>query len=269
MFTVLHSDSQERQADSQSSYYSPPPNMTANSSVIVEVDGPHTTAGHSTDTKTMPTLEDLIAKYGDSSNTTWVEDKFKVWRHEHTGAAQGYAVSHKYCITWGNPLCEVSQYPEVASAFLQFVNEQGWKPIWACANDALEKYLALERNWRAVMCVQEDGLDPTKSHPEENKEVRKHIRAAEKKGCRIIEEHGVPNEEVRKEIDEVIKIWKAGRKGPQVHTTNVEPWRDTEHRKYFYARNAEGKVSFVKFPPLKIPAYHQKGGRERVFITML
>jgi aspartyl-tRNA synthetase len=196
----------------------------------------------------LPTLEELIAKYGDSSNTTWIEDKFKVWRHVPTGAAQGYAVTKSYCIIWGNPLCEKSQYPEVASAFLEFVSEQGWKPIWSCANEDLERYLAVQRNWRAVMCIQDDGLDPTAAHPEENKEVRKHIRGAQKKGCKIIEEPGVPDEETRKEIDEVIRRWKAGRKGTQVHTTNVEPWRDMEHRKYFYARNADGKVSSPVVP---------------------
>ena len=191
----------------------------------------------------MPSLEDLIVMYGDSSNTTWVEDRFQVWRHGPTGAALGFALSKEhYSIVWGNPLCEPSQYPEVVNAFLEHCDKQGWKPIWACANERLEKYLAQRRGWHAVMCVQDDRLDPTKAKPEQNKEVRKHIRGAEKKGCTIVEEPGVPNEAVRKEIDEVIKQWKAGRKGTQVHTTNVEPWRDTEHRKYFYARNAEGKV---------------------------
>lgn len=191
----------------------------------------------------LPSLEELIAKYGDSSNTTWVEDKFQVWRHDPTGAAIGYAVSeHNYCIIWGNPLCEHSQYTEVVDAFLQWAESQGYKPIWSCANEDIEKILAQNKGWRAVMAVQEDGLDPTKVNPEENKEVRKHIRGAERKGCKIIEEDGEPSDEVKKEIDAVIQSWKANRKGTQVHTTNVEPWRDTEHRRYFYARDAEGKV---------------------------
>lgn len=191
----------------------------------------------------MPVLEDLISKYGDSSNTTWVEDKFKVWRHDSTGAAIGYAPSeHNYCIIWGNPLCEKSQYPEVVDVFLQWAEQNRYKPVWTCVNEEMEKLLAKDKGWRAVMCIHEDVLDPTKVNPEQNKEVRKHIRAAQKKGCKIIEEDGEPADEVKKEIDEVIKQWKANRTGTQVHTTNVEPWRDTEHRRYFYARDAEGKV---------------------------
>lgn len=191
----------------------------------------------------LPALEDLIAKYGDSSNTTWVEDKFKVWRHEPTGAAVGYAPSaHSFCIVWGNPLCDHSQYPEVIDAFLQWAEEQQYRPIWACVNQEVEKILAKTKGWRAVMCVQEDILDPTKVNPEENKEVRKHIRAAQKEGCRIIEEEGEPSDEIKKEIDVVIKEWKAHRRGTQVHATNIEPWRDIQHRRYFYARDTEGKV---------------------------
>jgi len=197
----------------------------------------------STSSKQMPPLEDLIAKYGDSSNTTWVEDKFIVWRHEPTGAAVGYVLSENgYAILWGNPLCEHSQYPEVASAFLDFIEKEGHNPIWTCVNKDLEQYLAKECGWRAIFCVQEDNLDPTKVNPEENKEVRKHIRGAQKKGCKIFEDKDEPSNEVKKEIDEVIMEWKKNRKGTQVHATNVEPWRDTEHRRYFYARDAEGKI---------------------------
>ncbi|TDL20925.1 hypothetical protein BD410DRAFT_790274 [Rickenella mellea] len=187
-------------------------------------------------------LEDLIAKYGDSSNTTWVEDKFSVWRHQQSGAAQGYAISEGFCIVWGNPLCEHSQYPEVVQAFLDWCKTESYKPLWCCTNGVLEKLLCTELEWRSVWCVQEDGLDPTKANPEGNKEVRKHIRSAQAKGCEIIEEDGEPPEEVKKEIDIVIKEWREGRRGVQVHTTNVEPWRDFEHRRYFYARDAEGKV---------------------------
>ena len=42
------------------------------------------------------------------------------------------------------------------------------------------------------------------SNPEENKEVRKHIRGAERKGCKIVEEPSEPSSEVKAEIDAAI-----------------------------------------------------------------
>ncbi|KAL5494806.1 DPS1_1 [Sanghuangporus weigelae] len=238
---------------------------------------------HATVTKnasSLPPLEDLIVKYGDSSNTTWVEDKFQVWRHPPTGAAQGFATPNinkhasdaelgltqqsseedsnvsgniekeeknnrkrkNFLIAWGNPLCHPSDLPEVVDAFLKWCDMEGYSPIWSCVSLPVEKILAETYGWRAVCCIQEDVLDPRTSQPEKNKEVRKHIRHAEKLGCRIIEEHGVPAPEVQDEINALIKEWKSGRKGTQVHTTNVEPWRDTEHRKYYYARDKDNKV---------------------------
>lgn len=136
--------------------------------------------------------------------------------------------------------------PEAIDAFLKWCDHEGYSPIWACADDRVEKILAETHGWRAVMCIQEDALDPRTAEPEKNKEVRKHIRGAERAGCKIIEEDGVPDEKVQQEINALIEEWKAGRKGTQVHTTNVEPWRDFEHRKYFYSRDSEGRVCFFR-----------------------
>ncbi|KAI5116810.1 hypothetical protein M0805_007091 [Coniferiporia weirii] len=194
-----------------------------------------------------PSLGELIVKYGDSSNTTWVEDKFSIWRHLPTGAAIGYALSNgdsdrTFCIIWGSPLCEHAQISDVVNSFLAWLENEGHSPIWACVGGEVERVLAEDRGWHAVMCIQDDALDPTRANPEQNKEVRKHIRKAQRAGCTIVVEDSEPSDEIKREIDEVIKAWKASRRGTQVHTTNVEPWRDTEHRRYFYARDAEGKI---------------------------
>ncbi|KAH8119712.1 hypothetical protein DFH11DRAFT_473 [Phellopilus nigrolimitatus] len=197
-------------------------------------------------TSSLPSLEDLIVKYGDSSNTTWVEEKFDVWRHPPTGAAVGYAFAsdagHDYCIIWGNPLCAPEQLPAVVDAFLTWVDQQRRSPVWVCVDRAVEQLLAEERGWRAVMCIQEDALDPARAQPEKNKEVRKHIRGAERAGCHIVAESGEPPDDVKRDIDALVADWKANRKGTQVHTTNVEPWRDFEHRRFFYARDKSNKI---------------------------
>ncbi|KAH8119707.1 hypothetical protein DFH11DRAFT_1500313 [Phellopilus nigrolimitatus] len=194
----------------------------------------------------MPSLEDLIVKYGDSSNTTWVEEKFDVWRHPPTGAAVGYALAsdngHKYCIIWGNPLCAPEHLSAAVDAFLAWVQTQHRSPVWVCVDRAVEGLLAEERGWRAVMCIQEDALDPTQAVPERHKEVRKHIRGAQRAGCTVVEEPGEPPDDVKREIDALVVDWKAHRSGTQVRTTNIEPWHDCGNRKYFYARDAQGKV---------------------------
>jgi aspartyl-tRNA synthetase len=41
-----------------------------------------------------PELVDLLAKYGNSTSTAWIDPGYKIWRHERTGAAVGYIDSH-------------------------------------------------------------------------------------------------------------------------------------------------------------------------------
>ena len=42
-------------------------------------------------------LVDLLAKYGNSTSTAWIDPGYKIWRHERTGAAIGYIDSHGKC----------------------------------------------------------------------------------------------------------------------------------------------------------------------------
>jgi len=44
------------------------------------------------------------------------------------------------------------------------------------------------------------------------------------------------------ECDERIKEWLANRKGKQAHLTQIRPWADMEHRRYFYAKDKDGKI---------------------------
>ncbi|KAJ8108550.1 hypothetical protein ONZ43_g6391 [Nemania bipapillata] len=52
----------------------------------------------------LPDLEELIVNYGDATNTSWLDDRYKVWRDTETGAAVGYAEENGYALIMGNPL---------------------------------------------------------------------------------------------------------------------------------------------------------------------
>ncbi len=53
-------------------------------------------------------LENLIANYSDATNTSWTDDRYKIWRHVKTGAAIAYVPIDRYAILPGNPLCDSS-----------------------------------------------------------------------------------------------------------------------------------------------------------------
>jgi aspartyl/asparaginyl-tRNA synthetase len=194
-------------------------------------------------------LEKLIANYGDAANTSWLDKRYHVWRHAATGAAQGYITYNNFAIAIGEPLCAKSQQPQIVSAYLQFLREEHGelKPIWMVVGASIEEYLGDKFSWRTLACAAEERADPRNNPALENKDLARKIRHAGKKG---VKEFDIPASEpvpegLKQKIDARIQDWQKGREGVQVHLTNIRPWIDQEHRRYFYSQTADSNIHAV------------------------
>lgn len=190
----------------------------------------------------LPPVEKLIANYGDATNTSWLDDRYKVWRHEATGAAVGYAEENGYALVMGNPLCDPRQYQPVIRAFLKHMRKQrDLRPIWLLVSAEVEEILGSKLGWRTLSCVAEERV-PIESA----RKVAKKERKAEEAGVTIREQpvdQPVP-QDVRDRCDKRIADWKASRRGSkQVHITDVRPWVDMEHRRYLWAETRDGEIA--------------------------
>ncbi|KAG7285729.1 hypothetical protein NEMBOFW57_008023 [Staphylotrichum longicolle] len=190
----------------------------------------------------LPPVEKLIVNYGDATNTSWLDDRYKVWRHEATGAAIGYAEENGYALVMGNPLCDPHQYQPVIRAFLKHMRSQkDLRPLWLLVGAEVEEILGSKLGWRTLSCVAEERVPI-----EAAKKVAKKERQAEDAGVTIHEQpvdQPVP-QELRDRCDKKIEEWKANRKGSkQVHITEVRPWVDMEHRRYLWAETKEGEIA--------------------------
>lgn len=90
-------------------------------------------------------------------------------------------------------------------------------------------------------------MDPTEVIPESNdKIVRRKVNRAQREGVTIHEvEPGHMEDALMQEISQRCKDWAQGRKGVQTHLTGVRPCDDPAHRKFYYARDKDQKVSFA------------------------
>jgi len=193
----------------------------------------------------LPSLENLIANYGDATNTSWLDDRYTVWRHEITGAAIGYAKDNGYALIMGNPLCDPRQYPMVMHDFLHdLADKMDLRPLWLLVSAEVEEILSTKLGWRSLACVGEERVSVDNAISES---VAKKEKQAKKADVKILELGlgvDVP-EDVRTRIDARIKEWEEGRKNSgrvQVHITDVRPWVDMAHRRYLWAEDKEGKV---------------------------
>ncbi|KAI0842250.1 aspartyl-tRNA synthetase [Hypoxylon sp. FL0890] len=187
-----------------------------------------------------PPIEKLIANYGDATNTSWLDDRFEIWRHP-TGAAVGFVRQNgKFAMIAGDPLCDMSQYREVIPAFVNYVRKDlHLMPVWMLVSEEVRQVLAEKMGWRTLSCVEEQRVDADNHHGSENQRA---ARRAKREGV-MIHEVVEPDEDFMRRADQAIQEWQCERKGKgkQVHLTEVRPWVDREHRRYFAAEK-EGKV---------------------------
>jgi aspartyl-tRNA synthetase len=209
---------------------------------------PWTKKDASPDEKKLQLLENLIANYGDATNTNWTDDKYLIWRHEGTGAAVSYVPSHGHAIIPGNPLCDASQYTKIIIVFLQWLKrEKKLKPIWILASTDIEEILGVKLGWKTLSCTAEERVDPTKNAAESDPDVARKVRHAQNEGVKIIdlpEDKPVP-QEIMDKVDVRVKEWLNNRHGTQVHLSEIKPWRDMVHRRYFYATDKEGTICAI------------------------
>jgi aspartyl-tRNA synthetase len=199
-------------------------------------------------------IEKLIANYGDATNTSWLEPRTEIWRDENTGAAVGFVPQDGFAITVGDPLCHQSQYLKTMAAYLKYIKkERNLKPLWLLVGPASEEVLATKFNWRTFSVTGEQRVDPVHNPADKDSDVQRKIRHAEKEGVKITDYPigSPPPQDVKQKVDARVEDWLKGRKGKQVHLTNIHPWQDEEHRQYSVSYTPDGTIcSFVAMAQL-------------------
>ncbi|KAK5117675.1 hypothetical protein LTR62_005098 [Meristemomyces frigidus] len=191
-------------------------------------------------------LESLIANYGDASNTSWLEPKFEIYREPHTGAAVGFVPHQGFAITIGDPLCHETQYAKVISSYLRYIKkEQRLKPLWLLCGFAAQEVLGDKLDWRTFSVAAEQRLDPGNNSAIHDSDLQRKCRHAEKEGVKL---HDIPigtpvPDDIKGQVDQRVQDWLRGRKGKQVHLTDVHPWQDMAHRQYHYSTTKDGTIA--------------------------
>lgn len=188
----------------------------------------------------------LIANYGDATNTSWLEPRTEIWRDDNTGAAVGFVPQDGFAITVGDPLCHPSQYLKTMTGYLKYIKkERNLKPLWLLVGHEAEEVLATKFNWRTFSVVAEQRVDPAHNPALNDSDVQRKVRHAEKEGVKIADYAlGTPvPDDMKKKVDARVEDWLKGRKGRQVHLTNIHPWQDEEHRQYHVAQTPDGTIA--------------------------
>ena len=206
----------------------------------------------------LPPLADLVANYGDATSTSWGDERFRIWRHQDTGAAVSYVPSHGYAILPGDPLCDPSQYNRIISSFLSYLRrETKLKPIWVLCSAELEEVLGERFGWKTLSCTVEERVDAVKNRALLDPDVQRKIRHAQSEGVKITDYPGgqpIP-EDVQARCEKRVKDWQANRKGAQIHLSGIFLFRDQDHRRYSIAEDKNGEICGISVLCWRAPRY--------------
>ena len=99
-------------------------------------------------------------------------------------------------------------------------------------------------SWKTFTCAAEQRIHTTQDPTDSDHDVARKVRHAQKEGVKIIDlpEGQEPPAEIREKIDKRIQEWLANRQGPQVHISEIIPWQDFQHRRYYYAQDKHGAI---------------------------
>ncbi|KIW87010.1 aspartate-tRNA(Asn) ligase [Cladophialophora bantiana CBS 173.52] len=189
-------------------------------------------------------LENLVANYGDATNTSWMDERFQIWRDDKTGAAIAYVATHNRAIIAGNPLCETCQLEDVIIAFLTWLRrETHLQPLFILVDKEVEEVLGDKLGWKSFTNVAEQRVNlANNEHLTINSDVDRKIRHASKESVKVTEYGSDVPGDVRQQVEQRIKEWQDSREGAQVHLSVITPFRDASHRQYFITMDDHGKI---------------------------
>ncbi|EXJ85074.1 aspartyl-tRNA synthetase [Capronia epimyces CBS 606.96] len=192
----------------------------------------------------LPALENLVANYGDATNTSWMDDRFQIWRDNKTGAAIAFVPIRNRAICAGNPLCDARQLEDVLTAFLHWLRrETKLKPLFILVGKDVEEVLGDKFGWKGFTNVAEQRVNlANDQHLSVDGDVERKIRHAKKEGVEVVDYGSSVPDKVQQKIEERIKEWQNSREGAQVHLSEITPFRDSVHRQYFVAQDEQDKI---------------------------
>ena len=181
-------------------------------------------------------IAELIAQYGSSSATSWLEfARYKIWRpsvpipQSSFPPVQGYLRSDPFVFAWGNPIVsDPAALEATCAAFIDWAKSQKLRPIWLCVDGQMEQVLgglSSKFAWSTLSCIVEDFLDPRSvvelahSHGggSEVKDFKKNLRRAERENVRVREVQPEQwTDEMKRQVEEGIVNWKKSKTGIQI-----------------------------------------------------
>lgn len=181
----------------------------------------------------------LIRKWGGITSDALLDPACYYYMENGIEGLVGYKLENNTAVVFGDPVCDPKVIPALVASFHNYTREKNWNTLYISASEKFARW-AVSKECAALIQFGEEFFidphnDPRKKKGTHASLVRRKVRHAEHEGTTVHEylEH---NEQLEKAIDEVGILWLEGRRGPQIHISNVRLFNDRHGKRWFYAQ---------------------------------
>ncbi len=193
-------------------------------------------------------LLEILRQWGGVASDAVLDPICKIFRVVHINGFIGYRLDSSCAVVYGNPISAPEDTIALALAFESYCKKQGWSTVYVCATGWFADWAIKNICGALVECGYElfidPQCDPRSFSGTHGSLVRRKVRHAQKSGV-TVQEYVSDNPFLEQAMEGVGNRWLQGRKGPQVHISNVHLFDDRFGKRWFYAKQGENVVGLL------------------------
>ncbi len=197
---------------------------------------------------------ELVRRFGGIATDAVLDPVTYVFRKEGIEGFVGYRITKKALVVFGDPICALKDQVSLAEAFYEFAAKYKKEVIYVMASHLFAHGAVKKIGGSLVELAREMIFDPACDPKQESGTlgslVRRKVKKAEAAGVKI-KEYTERTVELDRAIEEVGTLWLQGRKGPQVHISNIYLFENCLGKRWFYAEEGDTIVGIVLLNELK------------------
>lgn len=186
----------------------------------------------------------LVRKYGGAGSDAVLEPGTKFFHVPHIEGFIGYRHVGTCAMIFGDPICDKKEMEALAQEFHAYAKENGFKPIYISSSEHFAE-IALKNACDASIQVGREFVFDPRVNPRDRTGphaclVRRKIKRAKKDGI-TAHEYTKHDPAFEAELVKASEMWKAQRRGRQVHISDFYFFENRFGKRWFYAKK-EGRV---------------------------
>lgn len=190
----------------------------------------------------------LIRRWGGLMSDALLDPACHYYRESNLEGLIGYKLENKTAVVFGDPVCPLENRAHLVAEFHRSCQEAGWNVVYLSASEEFARW-AIDHE---CSCMVEFGNefyidphnDPRQRTGTHGSLVRRKVRHAVGEGTSVTE-YTSRDSALEQAIDQVGVAWLEGRRGPQIHISQVRLFNDRFGKRWFYARQGERIVGAV------------------------